>query len=603
MEMIKRERIMLYVIKKLKVKDWILTVLSVGMVILSVFLELQIPDFMRTVIEILTGASPTANMMNDVLYYGGLMLACAVGGTIATAFSTVVSSYISSLVAYYLREAVFNHVTDLDTANVKNFSTASLLTRTTNDVSQIEMIIAFGTTQLIKAPVMAIWAVCKIIDSSWQLSLLTAAAVVVIAGVILGLITFLVPRFKIVQKLLDSINRVARENLSGMKVVRAFNAEAYEQEKFGVVNKKLTDLQLGNRNFLAIINPLMLLVLNGLSLGIYWLGSYLISGMPSLAEQQGLYAGVVVFGSYALYVIQGFIFLAMVFMMWPQARVSASRISEVLKTPVRIKSGSVRETKIKGEIEFRDVSFHYEDGGDVLKHISFKASPGETIAFIGATGCGKSTLVGLAARLYDPSEGEILFDGVNIKDFDLDTLYEKIGYVPQKAVLFSDSIADNIKFGDEEGKIDDAEIGRALSIAQAKDFVSQLPEGTSFQVAQGGSNLSGGQKQRLSIARAIAKKPEILIFDDSFSALDFATDKALREELSKSLKGTTVLIVGQRLASIKDADRIIVLEKGEIVGEGKHQDLLRDCPVYREIALSQFSEEEIESEMSKGETK
>lgn len=603
MEMIKRERIMLYAIKKLKVKDWILTVLSVGMVILSVFLELQIPDFMRTVIEILTGASPTANMMNDVLYYGGLMLACAVGGTIATAFSTVVSSYISSLVAYYLREAVFNHVTDLDTANVKNFSTASLLTRTTNDVSQIEMIIAFGTTQLIKAPVMAIWAVCKIIDSSWQLSLLTAAAVVVIAGVILGLITFLVPRFKIVQKLLDSINRVARENLSGMKVVRAFNAEAYEQEKFGVVNKKLTDLQLGNRNFLAIINPLMLLVLNGLSLGIYWLGSYLISGMPSLAEQQDLYAGVVVFGSYALYVIQGFIFLAMVFMMWPQARVSASRISEVLKTPVRIKSGSVREAKIKGEIEFRDVSFHYEDGGDVLKHISFKASPGETIAFIGATGCGKSTLVGLAARLYDPSEGEILFDGVNIKDFDLDTLYEKIGYVPQKAVLFSDSIADNIKFGDEEGKIDDAEIGRALSIAQAKDFVSQLPEGTSFQVAQGGSNLSGGQKQRLSIARAIAKKPEILIFDDSFSALDFATDKALREELSKSLKGTTVLIVGQRLASIKDADRIIVLEKGEIVGEGKHQDLLRDCPVYREIALSQFSEEEIESEMSKGETK
>lgn len=603
MEMIKRERIMLYAIKKLKVKDWILTVLSVGMVILSVFLELQIPDFMRTVIEILTGASPTANMMNDVLYYGGLMLACAVGGTIATAFSTVVSSYISSLVAYYLREAVFNHVTDLDTANVKNFSTASLLTRTTNDVSQIEMIIAFGTTQLIKAPVMAIWAVCKIIDSSWQLSLLTAAAVVVIAGVILGLIAFLVPRFKIVQKLLDSINRVARENLSGMKVVRAFNAEAYEQEKFGVVNKKLTDLQLGNRNFLAIINPLMLLVLNGLSLGIYWLGSYLISGMPSLAEQQGLYAGVVVFGSYALYVIQGFIFLAMVFMMWPQARVSASRISEVLKTPVRIKSGSVREAKIKGEIEFRDVSFHYEDGGDVLKHISFKASPGETIAFIGATGCGKSTLVGLAARLYDPSEGEILFDGVNIKDFDLDTLYEKIGYVPQKAVLFSDSIADNIKFGDEEGKIDDAEIGRALSIAQAKDFVSQLPEGTSFQVAQGGSNLSGGQKQRLSIARAIAKKPEILIFDDSFSALDFATDKALREELSKSLKGTTVLIVGQRLASIKDADRIIVLEKGEIVGEGKHQDLLRDCPVYREIALSQFSEEEIESEMSKGETK
>lgn len=603
MEMIKRERIMLYAIKKLKVKDWILTVLSVGMVILSVFLELQIPDFMRTVIEILTGASPTANMMNDVLYYGGLMLACAVGGTIATAFSTVVSSYISSLVAYYLREAVFNHVTDLDTANVKNFSTASLLTRTTNDVSQIEMIIAFGTTQLIKAPVMAIWAVCKIIDSSWQLSLLTAAAVVVIAGVILVLITFLVPRFKIVQKLLDSINRVARENLSGMKVVRAFNAEAYEQEKFGVVNKKLTDLQLGNRNFLAIINPLMLLVLNGLSLGIYWLGSYLISGMPSLAEQQDLYAGVVVFGSYALYVIQGFIFLAMVFMMWPQARVSASRISEVLKTPVRIKSGSVREAKIKGEIEFRDVSFHYEDGGDVLKHISFKASPGETIAFIGATGCGKSTLVGLAARLYDPSEGEILFDGVNIKDFDLDTLYEKIGYVPQKAVLFSDSIADNIKFGDEEGKIDDAEIGRALSIAQAKDFVSRLPEGTSFQVAQGGSNLSGGQKQRLSIARAIAKKPEILIFDDSFSALDFATDKALREELSKSLKGTTALIVGQRLASIKDADRIIVLEKGEIVGEGKHQDLLRDCPVYREIALSQFSEEEIESEMSKGETK
>lgn len=600
MEMIKREPTMLYAIKKLKAKDWVLVVLSVGFVILSVFLELQIPDYMRSIIGVLTGGSPSANIMNDVLYYGGLMLACAIGGTVATAFSTIVSSYISSLVAFYLREAVFNHVTDLDTANVKNFSTASLLTRTTNDVSQVEMIIAFGMTQLIKAPVMAIWAVCKIVDSSWQLSLLTGAAVVIILSLILGLIYFLVPRFKKVQKLLDSINRVARENLSGMKVVRAFNAEAYEQAKFSVVNKNLTDLQLGNRNFLAVINPLMLLVLNGLSLGIYWLGAELISGMPSLSEQQNLYAGVVVFGSYALYVIQGFIFLGMVFMMWPQAKVSVTRINEVLKTPIKIKSGSVKETSVKGEIEFRDVSFHYEDGGDVLKHISFKASPGETIAFIGATGCGKSTLVGLAARLYDPSEGEILFDGINIKEFDLDTLYEKIGYVPQKAVLFSDSIADNIKFGDEEGKISDSEVGRALAIAQAEDFVSSLPDGTSFQVAQGGSNLSGGQKQRLSIARAIAKKPKILIFDDSFSALDFATDKALRAELSKSLKGTTVLIVGQRLASIKDADRIIVLEKGEIVGEGKHQDLLRDCPVYREIALSQFSEEEIANEMAKG---
>ena len=591
---------MLYAIKKLKAKDWILVALSLGAVVLSVFLELQIPDFMRRIIQVLTGEAASASITNDVLYYGGLMLACAVGGTIATAFSTIVSSYASSLVAFHLRAAVFNHVTDLDTANVKNFSTASLLTRTTNDVTQVELIIAFGMTQLIKAPVMAIWAICKIIDSSWQLSLLTAAAVVLIAGVILGLIYFLVPRFKIVQKLLDSINRVARENLSGMKVVRAFNAEGYEQAKFSEVNKKLTDLQLGNRNFLAIINPLMLLVLNGLNLGIYWLGAYLISGLPELGQQQTLYADVVVFGSYALYVIQGFIFLAMVFMMWPQARVSVSRISEVLKTPIKIKSGIVKETAVKGQIEFRDVSFHYEDGGDVLKHISFKASPGETVAFIGATGCGKSTLVGLAARLYDPTEGEILFDGINIKDFDLDTLYERIGYVPQKAVLFSDSIADNIKFGDEEGKISDSEVGKALAIAQADDFVSSLPDGTSFQVAQGGSNLSGGQKQRLSIARAIAKNPEILIFDDSFSALDFATDKALRAELAKSLKGTTVLIVGQRLASIKDADRIIVLEKGEIVGEGKHQDLLRDCPVYREIALSQFSEEEIKSEMSKG---
>ncbi len=592
---------MLRVLKKLRAKDWILCAASIAAVVLSVFLELMIPDFMEEITRLLGGTSGSTDILGDVLYYGGIMVACAVGGMVATVFSTSVSSYLSSLVAYYLREAVFNHVTDLDAANVKNFSAASLLTRTTNDVSQVEMIIAFGTTQLIKAPVMAIWAVVKIVGSSWQLSILTGAAVVVIVASILGLIYFLVPRFKMVQRLIDSINRVARENLSGMKVVRAFNAEGYEEEKFADVNKKLTDLQLGNRNFLAVINPLMLFVLNGLSLGIYWLGGYLVSLIPnSPLAQLDLYSSVVVFGTYALYVIQGFILLSMVFMMWPQAKVSAMRIGEVLKTPTKITSGRVRETKVKGLIEFRDVSFHYEGGGDVLKHISFKANPGETVAFIGATGCGKSTLVGLAARLYDPTGGKVLLDGIDIKEFDLDALYDKIGYVPQKAVLFSDSIADNVTFGDEEGRIGEEEVTKALSISQAGDFVSSLPEGVEFQVAQGGGNLSGGQKQRISIARAIAKAPEILIFDDSFSALDFATDKALREELSKSLKGTTVLVVGQRLATIKNADRIIVLEKGEIVGEGKHSELLRECPVYREIALSQFSEEEIAKEAAKG---
>lgn len=592
---------MFRVLKKLRAKDWILCAASIAAVVLSVFLELMIADFMEEITRLLGGTSGSTDILGDVLYYGGIMLACAVGGMVATVFSTSVSSYLSSLVAYYLREAVFNHVTDLDAANVKNFSAASLLTRTTNDVSQVEMIIAFGTTQLIKAPVMAIWAVVKIVGSSWQLSILTGAAVVVIVASILGLIYFLVPRFKMVQRLIDSINRVARENLSGMKVVRAFNAEGYEEEKFADVNKKLTDLQLGNRNFLAVINPLMLFVLNGLSLGIYWLGGYLVSLIPnSPLAQLDLYSSVVVFGTYALYVIQGFILLSMVFMMWPQAKVSAMRIGEVLKTPTKITSGRVRETKVKGLIEFRDVSFHYEGGGDVLKHISFKANPGETVAFIGATGCGKSTLVGLAARLYDPTGGKVLLDGIDIKEFDLDALYDKIGYVPQKAVLFSDSIADNVTFGDEEGRIGEEEVTKALSISQAGDFVSSLPEGVEFQVAQGGGNLSGGQKQRISIARAIAKAPEILIFDDSFSALDFATDKALREELSKSLKGTTVLVVGQRLATIKNADRIIVLDKGEIVGEGKHSELLRECPVYREIALSQFSEEEIEKEAAKG---
>ncbi len=588
-------------LKQLKAKDWVLFVISILAIVFSVFLELTLPDYMEEITKLVTGQTASTDILKDVLVNGGMMLLCAVGGMLCTAISTVISSYVSSLAAYYLREAVFNHVTDLDTGNVKSFSTASLLTRTTNDVSQIEMIIAFGTTQLIKAPILAIWAICKIITKSWQLSVLTGVAVVVIVAIIMVLMYTLVPRFRIVQRLTDAINRIARENLSGMKVVRAYNAEDYEQRKFGKVSQELTDIQLGNRNRLAIINPVLLLVMNGLSMGIYWLGAYLISlAQGDLAAQGSMLANIVVFGSYAMYVIQGFMLLSFVFMMWPQAKVSGNRINEVLKTPVKIKSGTVRETAVHGKLEFRNVSFHYEGDGNVLTDISFTASPGEVVAFIGATGCGKSTLVGLAARLYDPSEGKIYFDDVNIKEFDLDTLYDRIGYVPQKAVLFSDTVEENITFGDEDGRISSQDVHEALRIAQASEFVSNLPEGVDFQVAQGGSNLSGGQKQRLSIARAIAKKPEILIFDDSFSALDFATDKALREELEKSLKGTTILMVGQRIATIKGADKIIVLEHGRIVGTGKHEELLASCPVYREIALSQFSEEEIEKEMKGG---
>lgn len=584
---------MLSFVKQFKAREWVLLAISVIAVVASVYMELSIPDYMRTITTLLTGQQATENLTMDVLKNGGIMIGFAIGGFVATTASSLISSYISSYAAYGIRESLFNHVTDLDSANVKAFSTASLLTRTTNDVTQVQNLIAFGMTQLIKAPILAVWAVIKIVGSSWQLSVLTAVVIVILVTVLVTLMACLLPRFKRVQRLLDSINRVARENLTGMKVVRAFNAEDHEASKFAKVSEELVGVQLINRNALSIISPTMIIVMSGLNMAIYWLGAWLINQAGGFAEQASTYADVVVFGSYAMYVIQGFMMLSMIFMMWPQTKVSANRINEVLKTPVKIRSGTVTETSVKGKIEFRDVSFHYEGDKDVLKHISFTAEPGEMVAFIGATGCGKSTLVGLAARLYDPTEGTILFDDIDIREFDLDGLYEKIGYVPQKAVLFKDSVEDNVTFGDEDDSISQEDVKEALRIAQAEDFVASLPEGVQFQVAQGGGNLSGGQKQRLSIARAVAKKPEILIFDDSFSALDFATDKALREELARSLRGTTTLVVGQRIATIKDADKIVVLEKGEIVGIGRHEELLETCPVYREIALSQLSEDEI----------
>ena len=533
---------------------------------------------------------------SDILNVGLKMLGC----TLASAALAIVCGYLSAKTAsgfsYTIREKLFNHVMDMGSEEMQDFSIPSLITRTTNDITQIQMIVSMGLQMIIKSPIMAVWAVIKILGKSWELSAVTAAFVVVICVFVLAVMATCIPRFRIVQKLTDKINRVARENLTGINVVHAFNAEKYQNDKFDVPSKDMMNTQLKNQRMFALMMPVMNIGMNGLTLAIYWLGAVLIQQIALTAVQDRItfFSNVVVFSTYATYVVMSFMMLVMIFMMLPAAQVSAERINEVLERDVNIKEGSVGEGREQGTVEFKNVSFRYPHASeDELSNISFKIEKGQTLAIIGATGSGKTTLISLIPRFYDATEGEVLVDGVNVKNYKFDTLYDKLGYVTQKAVLFAGSIRENVFFGESAAPETDEELKNAIELSQAEEFVDKLPDGTEHMISQMGRNVSGGQKQRLSIARALSRKPEILVFDDSFSALDYKTDAKLREGLNEKLKDTTKIIVAQRISTIRHADKIIVLDRGEAVGMGTHDELMKNCDVYKEIALSQLSAAEL----------
>lgn len=584
---------MIKLLKNMRKREVLTALLCAVLVVGQVYFDLRLPDFMSELtLLIKSGGDATG----DIVTVGLKMLAC----TLASAALAIACGYLSAQTAsgfsYTLRERIFNRVTDIGKAEMQDISVPSLITRTTNDVNQIQMIVSMGLQMMIKSPIMAVWAVIKILGKSWELSAVTAAFVVVICTTILTIMSICLPRFRMVQKLTDKINRVARENLTGINVVHAFNAEDYQNAKFDVPSGEMMNLQLKNQRLFALMQPVMGLGMNGLALVIYWLGAALVNAVPlsDPAGRLGMFSEVVVFSTYATYVVMSFMMLVMIFMLLPQAQVSAERINEVLDKSSSIVSGSVTECAENGTVEFRNVSFKYPNAAEnSLSNINFSIGKGQTLAIIGATGSGKTTLVGLIPRFYDATEGEVLVDGVNVKDLDLDTLYNKLGYVTQKAVLFSGSIKDNVFFGQSAAAESDENLEEAIELSQAKEFVDKTENGTAHRIAQLGRNVSGGQKQRLSIARALARKPEILVFDDSFSALDYATDAKLRAGLEKSLPNTTKIIVAQRIGTIRNADWIIVLDKGEEVGSGTHDELMRSCEVYRQIAKSQLSEKEL----------
>ena len=584
---------MFKLLKNLQKKDWILIVISFILIFAQVWLELKMPDYMSQITKLV---QTPGSQMSEILTNGGYMVGCALGSLLAAVVTGYFISGISSSFSMNVRKKLFNKVEDLTMQEVKNFSTSSLITRTTNDITQVQMLVGMGMQLLIKAPITAVWAILKILNKSWQWSALTGAAVVILLSVIGTLTSIIMPRFKIVQKLIDKLNGVTRENLTGIRVVRAFNAEQYQRDKFENANNKLTNQQLFNQKTFAILQPVMYLVMHVLTLAIYFVGAYLIKDAVGM-EKITLFGDMVVFSSYAMQVIMSFLMLAMIFMMLPRAWVSANRINEVLDTDITIKNGKQKEGK-KGEIgtvEFRNVCFKYPGADEyLLENISFKVNKGETVAFIGSTGSGKSTLINLVPRFYDVTEGEVLVDGVNVKEYNLESLYNKIGYVPQKAVMFNGTVASNVAYGDNgKGNKTEDKIKEAVKIAQGKEFVEKMDGQYDAYIAQGGTNVSGGQKQRLAIARAIARDPEIYIFDDSFSALDYKTDSMLRKELKKYTKDATNLIVAQRIGTIINADKIIVLDEGKIAGMGTHKELLENCEVYKQIALSQLSEEEL----------
>ena len=586
---------MLKLLKTFKKKEWLLAIISFLLIFFQVWLELKMPDYMSKITQLV---QTDGSSMKAILENGGYMLACAFGSLIAAIIVGYLISIISATFSKRTRKMIFTKVEELAIHEVKQFSTNSLITRTTNDVTQIEMLIAMGLQLLIKAPITAIWAVTKILNKSVEWSIITAIAVVILLSVIASLVIIVMPRFKIVQKLTDSINGVTRENLTGIRVVRAFNAEKYQEDKFEDVNNKLTNLQLFNQKKFAIMSPIMYLVMYFLTLSIYFVGAKLIDN-ALMADKIALFGDMVVFSSYAMQIIMSFLMLAMIFMMLPRAQVSAKRINEVLDTDITIKDGELDKdtTDLRGYVEFKNVSFKYPDAEEyLLENISFKAKKGETVAFIGSTGSGKSSLINLVPRFYDATSGEVLVDGVNVKDYKQEFLHQKIGYIPQKAVMFNGTVKSNITYGDSGKEKNEKTVKEAIRVAQAEEFVSKMDHKYDTHIAQGGTNVSGGQKQRLAIARAIARDPEIYIFDDSFSALDYKTDKILRQELKKYTKDATNLIVAQRIGTIMNADQILVLDNGKCVGIGTHKELLKTCDVYKQIALSQLSKEELDYE-------
>ena len=585
---------MFKILKNLNKKQKVLIIFSIILICLQVWLELKMPDYMAT---ITTLVETEGSKMIDIIKNGSMMLLCALGSLTTSILTGYLLAYVTCNFSLNVRKNIFKKVEELSTHDIKEFSTSSLITRTTNDVTQIEMFLGMGLQLLIKSPITAVWAVTKILNKSWEWSTITGIAVLILLSVVVVLIAVVVPKFKIIQKLTDKINNVTRENITGVRVIRAFNAENYQENKFSKVNKELMSTHLFTQTRMAIIQPIMYLVLNGLTLTIYFVGAILIKN-AMFANKLTLFGNMIVFSAYAMQVIASFLMLAMIFMILPRAEVSAKRINEVLEKEPSIKEGSFDgETKEKGTVEFRDVSFRYPDADEyILKDIDFKANKGETIAFIGMTGSGKSTLINLIPRLYDATVGEVLVDGVNVKEYKEEALNNKIGYVSQKAVLFDGDVNFNVSFGESKKEITDKKIKEAIKVAQAKDFVEDMDDKYESHIASSGTNISGGQKQRLSIARAIARDPEIYIFDDSFSALDYKTDSTLRKELNEYTKDATVLIVAQRIGTIMNADKIIVLNNGEVAGTGTHKELLKTCKIYKEIALSQLTEEELENE-------
>lgn len=584
---------MIKLLKKMGKREVLMAVLCALLVLGQVYFDLTLPDYMTDLTMMLNTAGSETS---DILNVGLKMLGC----TLASAALAIVCGYLSAKTAsgfsYTIREKLFNHVMDMGSEEMQDFSIPSLITRTTNDITQIQMIVSMGLQMIIKSPIMAVWAVIKILGKSWELSAVTAAFVVVICVFVLAVMATCIPRFRIVQKLTDKINRVARENLTGINVVHAFNAEKYQNDKFDVPSKDMMNTQLKNQRMFALMMPVMNIGMNALTLAIYWLGAVLIQQIALTAVQDRItfFSNVVVFSTYATYVVMSFMMLVMIFMMLPAAQVSAERINEVLERDVNIKEGSVSEGREQGTVEFKNVSFRYPHASeDELSNISFKIEKGQTLAIIGATGSGKTTLISLIPRFYDATEGEVLVDGVNVKNYKFDTLYDKLGYVTQKAVLFAGSVRENVFFGESATPETDEELKNAIELSQAEEFVDKLPDGTEHMISQMGRNVSGGQKQRLSIARALSRKPEILVFDDSFSALDYKTDAKLREGLNEKLGDTTKIIVAQRISTIRHADKIIVLDRGEAVGMGTHEELMKNCDVYKEIALSQLSAAEL----------
>ena len=579
--------------KNLKKKDYLMIILSSIFIIFQVWLELKIPDYMSEITRLVQ----ISGAINDILVQGLYMVLCAFASFASSCVVGYIIANVASGFSRNIREKLFNKVEEFGMEEIKKFQTSSLITRTTNDVTNVESMLTFGLHMMIKAPITAIWAIGKIVNRSFEWTAIIGGAVLILLAMVITLMMIVLPRFKIVQKLIDNINGLTRENLKGIIVIRAFNAEETEQNKFEKVNNKLTNTQLFNQKVMSLMSPMMYLIMNGVSLAIYFMGSILIS-KALLADKITLFSNMVVFSSYAMQVIMSFLMLAMIFIMYPRAAISADRINEVLNTKAKIKNGKVRKSEEVGTIEFKNVSFKYPDSDEsVLEDISFKANKGDTVAIIGSTGSGKSTLVNLIPRFYDVTNGTIYVDGVDVRDYEISSLHDRLGYVPQKAIMFNGTINYNVSYGKKANyKVTDEKIKEAIEVAQAKEFVDKMPKKYDSNIAQGGTNVSGGQKQRLSIARAIARDPEIYIFDDTFSALDYKTDYILRKELKEYTKEATNIIVAQRIGTIKNADKIIVLDKGKMVGMGTHKELLKKCKVYQEIAYSQLSKEELENE-------